>query len=100
MIRKPHPAGGLYIKLEKFDFNGNWRGFLTAIKKLPTIVYAPVELDEPEGYWFVGKDSLDGFEKAYEEHIGKLLRQMQEDIIAGCWPMARKGGRFTKRRMR
>ena len=100
MIKKLHQNGGMYIHLEKQDWKADARRFIAAIKKLPTAVYAPVELDEPDGWWFIGRDSLTGFEAAYEEHIAKLLRQIKSDIAAGCGPLQRKDRRFTRRGLR
>jgi len=100
MICRRHKNGGLYISLEKADWKADARGFIAAIKKLPTAVYAPVELDEPDGWWFIGRDSISGFEAVYEEHISKPLRQTNADMIAGCGPLQRKGGRFARRGLR
>lgn len=65
---------GIFFKLEKRDFKGDWKSFIAAIKKFPNRQYNPQEKPPDENWWWIGKDS----EKSFYELREKLI----EDIIA------------------
>jgi len=82
MICKNHSNGGIYFRFEKDDWLGETKQFFAAIKKLSTWVYQPAELDQPEGWWFIGSDSLAGAQRAYYEYIVRPLQQIKADRSA------------------
>lgn len=91
MIEKPIQSG-LYFRLETNDFHGDWRGFISAIKKLRSIIDKPPELDVEnlDGWWYPGKWDVPAMRLFYEQFIAKPLRDRDADLTAGFAPTKKR----------
>ena len=93
-------ATGLFFKLDKSDFRGDWKSFLYAVKKLPNWQYNPPEKPPDENWWWI---SLDSQRKFYE-----LREKLIEDVIAdedqyrrdGYVPIPRANSRFNRKKLK
>jgi len=99
MIRIKSKTGGMYFKLENDDWDGDYKGFFVAVKKLSTWVFNPVEMDEVN-WWYIGKMEVSAVEEAYKEHIVKIKMAIMADELAGYVPMKRVSGKFVRRGLR
>lgn len=99
MIRIKSKTGGMYFKLEKNDWDGDYKGFFVAVKKLKTWVFDPPEMDE-SNFWYVGPAEVKALEEIYSKHITKTRMATISDKVAGYEPLKRTGGRFARKELR
>lgn len=86
-----------FIKLEKKDWSGDWRGFCNEIKKLDGVQFNPPEMDE-DNWWVVPMKHKVKFGILYYQYIGKVLATIDADKAAGYEPTPRRAsGRFARR---
>ena len=85
-----------FIKLEKRDWMGDWRGFCRAIKRLDGVTFNPVELDE-EGWWYIPGKHVARINELYLQFIGKVLKDADADRAAGFAPTSAGSGRFSRK---
>jgi hypothetical protein len=80
---------GVYWRLDKRDFGGDWKTFLAKVKEKKIATYQPAEMDE-ENFWYSSAEEFKQVKELYQKHIGEILRQAESDKKAGFEPLKRR----------
>ena len=90
---------GYYFKLETKDFLSDWQSFLREIKKLPSAVYEPAEMDD-SNFWYIAAKDYKLFAAYKELYIDRILKDIDNYKSIGFKPIPRAGGKFAKPKLR
>ena len=99
-MKQQRSKTGLYIQLEKKDWNGDWRGFCSAIKKLDGVTFNPPEFDE-DNWWFIPTKWIPTVKILYSKFIDQIIKDAKADKAAGFIPIPRQStSKFARKQLR